>query len=120
MTRRATGITWIRPPSDLQASITKYGDRAIAATKTLADRYAQKMQGEARQNASWQDRTGNARSGLMGETKATRDVITIYLYHSMWYGVFLELARGGRYAIILPTLQKNISELAQDLKRLLS
>lgn len=115
-----TGIVWIIPPTHLQREVTKYGDRVMAAINFLADFFAQKMQNEARQNAKWEDRTGNARSGLMGATrKAARDIVEIYLVHSMWYGKFLELARGGKYAVIMPTISANVPEISSALKRLL-
>jgi hypothetical protein len=34
------------------------------------------------------------------------------------YGKFLELARGGRYAIILPTIERNIPEINRLLREI--
>jgi len=73
------------------------------------------MQNDARNNAPWTDRTGNARSGLFGTAEAdfARHVVTIYLSHGALinYGVYLELAHGGRYAIIMRTVESHLPEL---------
>ena len=117
----ATGIVWIRPPSALARSIEQYGLKARVAVKVLADYFAQKMQDEARRNARWQDRTGNARSGLAGlAEQAALDLVVIYLTHGVEYGKWLELAHGGKYAIIAPTLERNLPEIEAQLKRLLA
>lgn len=115
-------IYWIRPPQVLSTNVKLYGVKLHAAIKTLADYFAQKIQDEARQAAPWQDRTGNARSGLFAITEqAATDLVTIYLSHghTVYYGVFLELAHGARYAVILPTIQRNLPEIERQLKRLL-
>ena len=115
-------IYWIRPPSVLAKSIQLYGVKLHVAIKALADFFAQKMQDEARHNYPWQARTGAAHQGLFAVTEAAAtDLVTIYLSHghSVYYGVFLELCNGGKYAIILPTIQRNLPEIERQLKRLL-
>jgi len=32
------------------------------------------------------------------------DLITITLYHTVPYGIFLEVCNGGKYRVILPTI----------------
>lgn len=115
-------IYWMRPPSVLATNVKLYGVKLHVAIKALADYFAQTIQAEARQGAPWQDRTGNARSGLFTITEqAATDLVTIYLSHAhtVYYGVFLELANGGKYAVILPTIQRNLPEIERQLKRLL-
>jgi hypothetical protein len=67
----------------------------------------------ARSNAKWTDRTGNARNGL----KAQHDKVpmvshTLTVFHSMPYGIWLEVRWSGRYAIIGPTLVNIAPQLA--------
>lgn len=115
-------LTWVKPPSALSKNLLLYGAKQRAAIKALADYFAQKMQDEARRNAPWHDRTGNARSGLFAlAEQAATDMTTIYLSHghTVYYGVFLELANGGRYQIIMPTIQRNLPEIERQLQRLL-
>ena len=57
--------------------------------------------------APWRDRTGNARSGLSAVVLWTPMVShMIRLFHRVPYGIFLEVRWAGRYAIILPTIQR--------------
>jgi predicted peptidase len=68
---------------------------------------AKNMTDYARKTARWQDRTGNARAGLNGgmfwETMA---ILKIFVAHSMDYGVYLELANDGKYAILSESINK--------------
>jgi hypothetical protein len=67
---------------------------------------SKQMQNYARSNAPWTDQTSNARQGLM--SKAGRDGTTFYadLWHSMPYGIWLEVRWSGRYQIIVPSIQR--------------
>lgn len=97
-----------------------------------------KMEAYAKANAPWTDRTAHARQGLFyavdsdlgGEVSgsanlggqeseavsAAKDVVALYLSHSMTYGKWLELAHAGKYAIIMKTMEAHYNELAQMLK----
>lgn len=120
----STGIVWVRAPSQsLIPALEAYQRKMVTAVKALADFFAQKMQDEARRDAPWQDRTGNARSGLFAiAEQAANDLVTIYLSHghSVYYGKFLELSHGAKYAVIMPTIERNLPEIEYQLKRLLS
>lgn len=114
-----TRVFWVRPPKDLAQQVDAYGGKVQVAIKAVADFMATKMQNYSRQNAKWQDRTGNARTGLFGVTsqEAAKEVVTIYLSHghTISYGVFLELANAGKYAIIWPAIEKHLPELKKML-----
>jgi hypothetical protein len=59
----------------------------------------------ARANAPWVDRTGNARNGLFAAHEKTPMVEhRLIVYHTMPYGLWLEVRWSGRYAIIGPTM----------------
>lgn len=77
--------------SAIYAAMKFHGDRAEAFMRT---------------NAPWQDQTGNARNTLSAEAFADDERFTLVLYHQMPYGVWLEVRWSGRYAIILPTLDR--------------
>jgi hypothetical protein len=117
-----TGVVWIEPPEKMARALEKYGERVLAAVRAVAEYIATKMQDESRRNAPWQDRTGNARSGLFGavEQEAAEAIVTIYLSHghTVYYGQFLELAHGQKYAIIMPTIEANLPELKRMLDEL--
>lgn len=119
----SAGIRWQRPPSELAAAVERYGDRVLRAVASVAQYVATEMQNDAKRNASWTDRTGNARTGLFGTSEAdfATHVVTIYLSHSavLDYGVFLELANGGRYAVIMRTMEAKYPELMAMLRETL-
>ena len=121
------GIRWQRPPSELAAAVERYGDRVLTTVAAIAQYVATQMQNDAKAQASWTDRTGNARTGLFGTSEAdfASKVVTIYLSHgaTINYGVFLELRGGsdgspgsGRYAIIMRTMQNHYEPLMQMLR----
>lgn len=132
-----SGFTWVVPPSRLANAIEDYGAKALVAVQAVANYWGQSVQDEARQNANWEDRTGNARGGLFfavdgfgletitGEVTAeaksemsdvaiengSDHTLVITLGHTVFYGKFLELSNGGRYAIVMSTIEKNLSQL---------
>lgn len=59
-----SGITWIKPPATMMRAIRENNTKTLAAIYALAVQYGATMLGEARSDAPWKDRTGNARSGL--------------------------------------------------------
>lgn len=116
------GFQWVTSPNVLARNIEKYGDRVMTAVLAIGKYIATKAQNEMRTNAPWQDRSGNARSGLFSiAEQAAADVVIIYLSHghTIEYGHFLELDHGGRYAIIVPTMEKLFPEIKRMLNNLL-
>ena len=136
---------WITPPETLAKNIEDYGRRLLVAIQAMATYWGQLCQDDARRNAPWQDRTGNARSGLFfavdgfglepitgkvtpgaQESKTDVEVISgddqhlvIILEHSVYYGKFLELCNGGRYAVVMSTLESNLPDLERMLKSII-
>jgi hypothetical protein len=115
-----TGIRWIQPPTVLARAIEQYGDRVLVAVQAVAGRIATAMQNDARTQAPWTDRTGNARSGLFGV--ATRDaaakLVIVYLSHgpTIDYGLWLELAHGGNFQIVMPVVERHLPAIKADLQ----
>lgn len=68
---------------------------------------ADELQVYAQSNAPWADRTGAARDGLTAEVDFELDTgeVVITLYHTVDYGLWLELIQDGRFAIIMPALE---------------
>lgn len=82
-----------------------------AGLYTLMQFYADRMESYAVANASWSDQTGNARQGLSAKAFSEPQSFAIVLYHTMPYGVWLEVRWSGRYAIILPTIDRHGPEV---------
>jgi hypothetical protein len=96
-----------------------YGNLVMEAIQRVALYWAPIIEAEAKANAPWTDRTGQARQGLRGFVQdLSETVVAIYLVHQKDYGVYLELARQGRYAIIMPTLERHYQPIADMLRRI--
>ncbi len=122
MPAQQAGIRWSTPPSELAAAIERYGDRVLTAVAAVAQRVATEMQNQAKADAPWTDRTGNARTGIFGTSEAdfAARVVTIYLSHgaTIDYGLWLELANSGRYGVIMRTMQAQYEPLMQMLREI--
>ena len=136
----ASGIVWIRPPTALNPAIDTYGKKIKAAVVGVALTIGQEMERYAKDNAPWTDRTANAMQTLFyavlsedmavvsGSQKLTdqesvaisaaKDIVALYLSHSMTYGVFLEVCNAGKYKIIMPTMEAFYDKLVQRLRAL--
>lgn len=143
---QVSGFEWVVSPKVIAQGLDDYGQRALVAIQAVANYWGQLVQDEARQNAPWEDRTSNARGGLFfavdgfGLSPLTGEVTTeaksemsdvaiergdastliITLGHTVFYGKFLELSNGGKHAIIMSTMESNLSKLermVQDLFR---
>lgn len=100
------GIRWNPSPSQAWGDLSgAYAQAIRRGVRAIADRYAPEIEAYMKANAIWTDRTGNARQSLSAEVEdATRDMVQIILAHGVDYGIFLELANGGAYQIIAPTI----------------
>ena len=107
---------WSKPPSDITKAFNQHAKNIERAVLEVGGYISQLLQNSARDSAPWIDRTGNARAGLRGEVdQVSQYVVEVYLVHSMDYGKWLELSRGGKYAVIWPTIQQH----APQIKRIL-
>jgi len=134
----ASGFEWVVAPNEqLIPNLEKYGQKALAAVQAAATYWGQSIQDQARLGAMWEDRTGNARGGLffavdgfglqpltgevtpeaksqMNDTSVESgdaNTLIVTLGHTVFYGKFLELSNGGKYAIVMSTIEKNLGEL---------
>jgi hypothetical protein len=139
-----SGFVWVQPPSNISKGAIAYGKKVEAALYAIAGKWGQDVQDEARTDARWTDRTGNARSGifyavdglgmgtLIGEVSAeaktlmkdtsveegSNSVLIIIVSHTVFYGKFLELTSGGKYAIIMSTIERNLPRLESLVQRI--
>ena len=59
----------------------------------------------AQDHAPWEDRTGDAREGIEASASEDHGDVVMLLGHTVEYGLWLEVIRNGRFAIIMPTLE---------------
>jgi hypothetical protein len=97
---------WQVTPQDAFGGLAANYVAAIRqAVGLLAQRWAPTIEAWMKQEAVWQDHTGNARQTLHSEVEGLgTDMITIILAHGMSYGIYLELSHGGRFSVIGPAL----------------
>jgi hypothetical protein len=97
-------IVWSTSPSDLADNLDKWGEKVLQASKDAMNILAPRLVESAQSNAPWNDITGDARAGLSQTTILSDESVSVTLYHSVYYGIFLEVCNGGKYRIIVPTI----------------
>lgn len=111
----ASGLTWDKTPSKmLEDLVTDYARLIREGLMELADAWAPTIEDYMKMNAPWMDRTADARQTLNVRAEMEgKGVVVLTLAHGMEYGIYLELAHAGAWAIIGPTLDI-YSELVWD------
>ena len=115
-------FSWLLRPFIMATKIGTLNDKIIAAMHTMGDALAQKMQSHAQATAPWNDQSGNARQGIRGFAMTMAASVTIYLVHSVLYGVYLEMGTRfmGARAVLLPTLEAHYGEVMQMMRAALA
>lgn len=75
---------------------------------------AQQVADAARSNAIWEDQTGDARAGLEAKAEIIGGDVVLTLYHTVDYGLWLEVIQNGRFGIIMKTLQEESPRILSD------
>lgn len=108
-------VIWTGIP-EMQSGIRSWSEKVEQAVEQVLLYFAPVMETYAKNNAPWTDRTGNARQSLHADVEViARQAVILYLSHGVSYGVYLEVAFAGRYAIIWPTLEQHLPQIAQML-----
>ncbi|WP_123053147.1 hypothetical protein [Clostridium sp. JN-1] len=134
--------------ADLLKRIAENGEvnnRMKAAAGIYCDSAGKKMEGYAKNNAPWKNRTGNARQTIKGGSKwESQSKCSAYIAGNMEYSPYLELAHAkgksqddevgmevapsfsklelaseGKYAILRPTVRKLTPEFISGMANLL-
>lgn len=104
---------------DVKRNMSDYEGKVYHAVAQVAKYFAPIVETYAKQNAPWTDQTGNARQSLHAYVdELSTTVARLYLSHGRDYGVYLETANSGRYAIIWPTLEEHIPKIRDMLKEI--
>ena len=122
------GIIW-RGLAVLADNINRRGVTLNRTRRLAIEKLASDMETYAKENAPWEDRTGDARALLRGGTihDEANDISIAYLTHGVEYGVWLEIMNSGEFSIVMPTILEfqsrfmsvvvaadNFSELLED------
>lgn len=112
-------ITW---GGTLPVNLKLFPARMDSSIKAAFEYHRGHLESSMKRNASWTDRTSNARNGLRatveGKGNALGGTYTLAASHSVPYGIFLELRWSGRYAIIMPSLEAEEPKLMKTLSML--
>lgn len=98
----------------------KFTPNDYSAITMLLETAAKKMEAWAKLNRPWTDRTGRARSGLLGYAYwENKEVVAAVISHSVDYGVFLELAHERRFAILEQAIEEHKEEILSSVQKVL-
>lgn len=115
------GYAWVGVEAAVNR-INEFNDEVHEALNDAAESLANDMVAYAQANASWIDHPGvheDARENLQSEVVWNdAENVTILLGHGkdVYYGIWLEVRWGGRYAILLPTLEQFAPQLGGRVK----
>lgn len=100
-------------------NIDLFNDRFMAALEAKCNKKSKELEGYAKENRKWTDRSSRARQGLIGSYEMGDKGATIVLAHTVDYGVWLELAHEKKYAIVEPTVRLMSQEVFDSFQGLL-
>lgn len=86
----------------------------VTRVATVMESGKERVEGYARSNAPWDDRTGAARNGLSAEVYEEGGDVVLELAHTVDYGIWLETIQDGAFAIIMPTLEALGPEILRE------
>jgi hypothetical protein len=118
----AEGFRWeVSPEQAFPALAEAYVAAIHQGVVAIVQRWAPEIENWMKRNASWTDRTGNARQTLHTEIEqVVNQMVELTLAHGVRYGIYLELRNAGRYAVINPALDHFAPKVWADVRRMLS
>jgi hypothetical protein len=112
-------FVWEQSPEDaFGALFDTYIEGVHQAVKLLCIARQPEIEAWMKSNASWTDRTGNARQGLNVTVEDLSDAIIIRLSHGVDYGWYLETRFAGAYSIIAPAVDYWFARIMNDVNGL--
>lgn len=97
--------------------MTEIKQRCMFAADQVAKNGAAKMEGEAKRDAPWTDRTGLARQTIRGVSGWQGKKLRCGVTGNMEYSPYLEFTHEGQNAVLWPTVQKNEKEIMDGFRK---
>lgn len=94
-------------PSASLKKMVEIKQRSMFAAEQVAKSAATRMEGEAKRNAPWTDRTGNARQTIRGVSGWAGKKLRCGVTGNMEYSPYLEFTHEGQNKVLWPTVQNN-------------
>lgn len=113
----------VAPNQAFPALVDAYTKTIFLSGRRVADSRAKEGEQWMKDNAPWQDRTGDARAGLHVDVLESPGVLAELVFahgEDVPYAVWLEIANGGRYAIIAPAIDYWGPILMRDIQRIVN
>lgn len=113
-------IAWPRPTSIISGEIRSRKQRARSALLELSQFHAANLATRSKQNARWNDRTGNARAGIGSQVVDGGDVIEMVVFHTMSYGKYLELgtSKMARLGVMTDEIHVTAAQVTTDAQKI--
>ena len=102
--------------SSLDLGLRQYPEKTRERIREIMEEFVDEAVEYMQANAPWEDQTGEAREGLSGAVESLGSMESLILYHTVDYGIWLEVRWGGRYAIVTPTIETMGPELMSRLE----
>jgi hypothetical protein len=107
-------LSIVKGVAEVAGNLLKLQARVELAMRSAAGEIASLLQGDARANHTWKPQTGNTDNSTLGQVvSVAAESIVVALSAGMSYDVFLELARNGQYAWLLPCILRNRTRILE-------
>lgn len=105
--------------ANLRRNIRTFSNKLNRNVAAVMDYNAGYTTGWLKSNAPWHDDTGAARSGLVALPFNARNQHEILMAYSVTYGIWLEIAHSGQWAIITPAMRIVGAKIMRDMQMLI-
>lgn len=100
-------------------NLDKFYQKKMVGVQGVGTIIASKAAAKSKAERPWTDRTHHAKQGLYGKVRREGTKFIIEHGHRVDYGVWLELANDGRYAILEKTLNELSPEFRNRVKQIM-
>lgn len=92
-------------------------DGLIEDARAAAEEIGTLLEEDAKRNHPWKNRTGETEATTQSAIEEIAGQIFVHLLSGTPQAVFLELARQGKWAWLLPTMERNLGAMEEILRR---
>lgn len=118
------GFKWDVPPTAVFPQMAdQYTKTIFLSGRRVAESRAKEAEAWMKANHPWTNRTGDAEAGLSVTVLESPGVLAELVFShddSLGYPVWLEIANGGKYAIIAPAIDYWGAILMRDVQRIVN